>query len=124
MPTMNRNRRALAGTLAALSLLTLAACGTPETSASDTASADQASATGVVQSVERVDRKDAGIGVGTIAGAVVASPAPRSRMDGAQWYRVTLRMDDGSQQVFAIGTDPGYRTGDRIQVVNGIVQHY
>jgi hypothetical protein len=33
-------------------------------------------------------------------------------------------MDDGSQQVFATETDPQFRVGDRVQVVNGIVQHY
>lgn len=39
-------------------------------------------------------------------------------------YRVTLRMDDGSQQVFATDVDPQLRVGQRIQVVNGIVMHY
>jgi len=119
--------RTLAATLAALSLLALAACGTPATpdmSATAANGASSASANGVVQSVERVDKKDAGIGVGAIAGVVVSSPVPRNRMDGDQAYRLTLRMDDGSQQVFATDTDPGYRVGDRIQVVNGIVQHY
>jgi outer membrane lipoprotein SlyB len=120
-----------------------------------------ASATGVVQGVERVDQKEAGIGVGTIAGAVVGGlvgnqvgsgtgrtaatvagaaggamggRAMEDRMQqssgssgdssSGEAYRVTLRMDDGSQQVFATDVDPQFRVGQRVQVVNGIVMHY
>jgi len=73
-----------------------------------------------------VDRQEAGIGVGSIAGAVVSGTGSgqQDQASSGQAYRVTLRMDDGSQQVFATERNPELRVGDRIQVVNGIVMHY
>lgn len=114
--------------LSALALLTLGACSMTRapamsTSAPSTATSSMASAVGVVQSIERVDQKDAGIGVGTITGVVVGDTGRRRARDD-QAYRVTLRMNDGAQQVFATETDPSLRVGDRVQIVNGIVEHY
>lgn len=114
--------------LCALVLLTLGACSMTRapnmsTSAPSMGASSMASAVGVVQSIERVDQKDAGIGVGAITGVVVGDTR-LSRMRDDQAYRVTLRMDDGAQQVFATETNPSLRVGDRVQIVNGIVEHY
>jgi outer membrane lipoprotein SlyB len=38
-------------------------------------------------------------------------------------YRVTLRMDDGSTRVVTQETTPGYRSGDRINLTGGVIQH-
>jgi outer membrane lipoprotein SlyB len=38
-------------------------------------------------------------------------------------YRVTLRMDDGSTQVVTQQTTPDYRTGDRVSLAGGVIQH-
>lgn len=115
--------------ISALALLTLSGCSMmkmPDMSTSaapSTATSSMASAVGVVQSIERVDQKDAGIGVGSITGVVVGDTG-RSRTPDDRAYRVTLRMDDGAQQVFATETNPSLRVGDRVQIVNGIVEHY
>jgi len=147
----------LKSTILVAALLSLGACSswnTPSTASAGTmnsssgASNSMAASTGVVQSVERVDADQAGIGVGAISGVVVpgrignqASSTSNLETDGTssgssgmnsgssmsssgQAYRITLRMNDGSQQVFATATDPQYRPGDRIQIVNGIVEHY
>ncbi len=116
--------------LAMLALLALGACSTPKPTQMSSASAagmgvsNAASAAGTVQAVERVAQQDAGIGVGTITGVVVGPGMGSGMRQDGQAYRVTLRMDDGSQQVFATATDPGFRPGDRVQIVNGVVQHY
>jgi hypothetical protein len=38
-------------------------------------------------------------------------------------YRVTLRMDDGSTQVVTQQTTPDFRTGDRVSLAGGMIQH-
>jgi outer membrane lipoprotein SlyB len=38
-------------------------------------------------------------------------------------YRVTLRMDDGSTQVVTQQTTPDFRTGDRVGLAGGVIQH-
>jgi outer membrane lipoprotein SlyB len=38
-------------------------------------------------------------------------------------YRITLRMDDGSTQVVTQQTTPDYRTGDRVSLAGGVIQH-
>jgi outer membrane lipoprotein SlyB len=38
-------------------------------------------------------------------------------------YRVTLRMDDGSTQVVTQQTTPDFRTGDRVSLTGGVIQH-
>ena len=38
-------------------------------------------------------------------------------------YRVTLRMDDGSTQVITQESTPDFRSGDRVNLASGVVQH-
>jgi outer membrane lipoprotein SlyB len=38
-------------------------------------------------------------------------------------YRVTLRMDDGSTRVVTQETTPSYRSGDRVNLTGGVIQH-
>jgi len=38
-------------------------------------------------------------------------------------YRVTLRMDDGSTQVVSQSSTPDFRSGDRVSLSGGIIQH-
>jgi len=40
---------------------------------------------------------------------------------GNQSYRVTVRMDDGSTQVVTHGTEPNFRSGDRVNVTSGAI---
>ena len=39
-------------------------------------------------------------------------------------YRVTLRLDDGSTRAIMQNSAPTYQTGDRVKMVNGLVQRY
>lgn len=103
---------------------------------------------GVVQGIDLVSRENAGIGAGTVAGAVVGGVlgnqvgsgrgrtaatiagaaggalAGRQLEKGSQSqvYRVTLRMDDGTVQSLIQESQPSLRIGDRVRIVNGVVE--
>jgi outer membrane lipoprotein SlyB len=38
-------------------------------------------------------------------------------------YRITLRMDDGSTRVVTQETTPDFRSGDRVNLTGGAIQH-
>ena len=115
--------------------------GSTGTSSSDgrTSSANNASsmdgsqsgipiASATVQSIEPVARgMDLGSGetqagssgtAGSTTGSAVAGSA------GNMMYRVTLRLDDGSTRAIMQNSAPTYQTGDRVKMVNGLVQRY
>ena len=71
---------------------------------------------GTVQAIDQLQRQDVGVGV---MGAAAAGGMP-----GDKVYRVTVRMDDGSTQVLALESAPGYKIGDRVRYINGTVQPY
>jgi hypothetical protein len=56
--------------------------------------------------------------VGGSAGGTSASSSGSDRI-----YRVTLRMDDGSTQVISQSSTPDFRSGDRVSLVGGTIQH-
>ena len=106
---------------------------------------------GVVDSIQAVDRNDKSL-VGTIAGGLVggllghqigggrgqtaatvvgavggaiAGNAIENRVQQqGQVYKVTLRMDSGAYQTYALEADPGFRAGDRVRVENGVISRY
>lgn len=141
-------------------VLALAACGTPMQNSSygsapaSTASASNVSGTGTVQSIDRVPRQYSGVGgvgLGTIAGAVVggvlgnqvgsgggrtaatlagaaggalAGNQMQKNMNGGNSndvYRVSIRMDSGMATTLIQQDPPNLRVGDRVRVENGVV---
>jgi outer membrane lipoprotein SlyB len=132
----------------------------PETSSSGNAG-NAYSTYGIVQSIDLVQQSSSagsgiggsGIGVGTIAGAViggvlgnqvgsgrgntVATVAgvaggayigheidSRQQQRTADMYRITARMDDGSYQSMTQNTNSGFRVGDRVRIDNGVMRPY
>jgi outer membrane lipoprotein SlyB len=95
-----------------------------------------------------------GIGIGTIAGAVIGGVLGNQVGSGrgntvatvagvaggayvgheidnrqqqqrtADVYRVTARMDDGSYQSMTQNTNSGFRVGDRVRIDNGVMRPY
>ncbi len=164
MTTLNKFGSAI-GLAAAL---TLGACETMNapgnTSSSGTAypqstnSGGGYSDYGVVQSIDVVRQGNAGIGgsgigIGTIAGAVlggivgnqvgagrgntaatVAGAAggayvgheidKRQQSQAADLYRVSVRMENGSYQTLTQNAVGDLRVGDRVQIDNGVVRRY
>jgi outer membrane lipoprotein SlyB len=60
---------------------------------------------------------------GETAGAMGSSAGGTTGSSADRVYRVTLRMDDGSTQVVTQQTTPDYRTGDRVSLAGGVIQH-
>jgi outer membrane lipoprotein SlyB len=104
---------------------------------------------GVVQSVREVDTKGEGSGVGVVGGAVaggvlghqvgngdgntiatvigvvggaVAGNEIEKRVKSTKHYEITVRFDDGSSRVITEANAPSWRSGDKVKVVNGLIQ--
>ena len=159
MTTMNR----YGAVLALAGLLTLGGCETmnnpTNTSSSGTINpANVYSGYGVVQSIELVQQGNSGIagsgiGIGTIAGAVVGGIVghqvgggtgqtaatvagaaggayvgheleKRQQQQTADVYKFTIRMDNGSYQALTQSTSANFRVGDRVKIENGVLQRY
>jgi outer membrane lipoprotein SlyB len=142
--------------LVGVSLLVLAACGDMSRTASTTGSSipvtsstSSASGLGVVQAIDVVPHEQAGIGVGTVAGAVVGGvlgnqvgsgrgrtaatvvgaaggalaghTLEKNAAGSAQMYRVVVRMDNGSVQTLTQEVPPGVQIGERVRLENGAI---
>ena len=112
---------------------------------------------GVVHSIELVQQENtgvggSGIGLGTIAGAVIGGVLGNQVGGGtgktvatvagaaggayvghelenkqpqtADAYKVTARMDNGTYQSSLQSTSSGFRIGDRVHIENGMMQRY
>jgi outer membrane lipoprotein SlyB len=150
--------------LAGASLATLAACGSSPTTSSSgsipvttttssipvttTTATSSATGYGVVQAIDLAPREQAGIGLGTVAGAVVggvlgnqvgggsgrtaatvagvaggavAGNALEKRARAGDVYRVAVRMDNGSVQTLVQEAQPGVQIGERVRLDNGVI---
>lgn len=107
---------------------------------------------GVVQAIDTVPRDSSGIDVGTVGGAVVGGllgnqvgqgrgntaatiagaaggalvgrEVERNMRQGEQVYRITVRLDNGALQGYVQQAPPAVRIGDRVRIVNNVVQAY
>lgn len=104
---------------------------------------------GVVQSVREIEAKGTGSGIGAVAGGVAGAVVGHEVMDGknqglatiaggvagaiagneiekytktGKTYEITVRFDDGSSRVITEATAPAWRSGDKVRVVNGVIQ--
>lgn len=151
---MTTPRAPLLAIVAALALTACASTGTPY--ATDTDSRDAYQDYGVVKSIEVV-RQDSGnsggVGIGTIAGALVGGVVGnqvgsgsgntaatvlgaaggayighelenRRQQQTVDVYRIRVLLNDGRYQTLTQDTNGGVRVGDRVQVMNGVVQRY
>jgi cytoskeletal protein RodZ len=86
--------------------------------ATDSASPAQATY-GMVQAIDPMPRQDLGVGV---AGAAAAGGTTGASPDVL--YRITVRMDDGSNQTTVVDALPSYKVGDRVRYNNGAISPY
>ena len=77
-------------------------------------------ASATVQSIEPVPR---GMDQGS-SDMQSGSSGTAGTTSGNMQYRVTLRLDDGSTRAIMQNSQPGYQIGDRVKVVNGLLQRY
>lgn len=101
---------------------------------------------GVIDSINVVDKKGDGSGLGAVGGAVVggllgnqvgggrgktaatvvgvvggalAGNEVEKRVKSVNEYQVTVRMNDGTSRNFTFDTAPGYVVGEKIKVIDG-----
>ena len=104
---------------------------------------------GVIESVREIATKGAGSGIGAVGGAVVggvlgnqvgggrgqdvmtvvgavggalAGNEVEKRVKSTKSYEITVRFDDGTSRVFTEANAPTWRVGDKIKVINGMIQ--
>lgn len=104
---------------------------------------------GVVQSVQAVQAKGEGSGIGAAGGAVVggvlgnqvgggsgktimtvvgavggavAGNEIEKRVKAGTSYEISVRFDDGSSRVITQSSAPTWRAGDKVKVINGVIQ--
>lgn len=78
-------------------------------------------ASATVQSIEPVPR---GMDQASGEAQMGSSGTAGTTAGSAGMYRVTLRLDDGSTRAIMQNSAPTYQTGDRVKMVNGLVQRY
>jgi outer membrane lipoprotein SlyB len=155
---MTKTKR-VGAVLAAFAVLALVGCETMNTpgqtsSSQPVSSADSYSRSGVVQSIDRVQQGSSGIGgsgigIGTVAGAVIggvlgnqvgggtgrtvatvagaaggayAGHELEKRQQTPDGYKFTIRMDGGSYETLTQDSNPDIRVGDRVWIDNGVVR--
>ena len=104
---------------------------------------------GVIESVREVAAKGQGSGLGAVGGAVVggllgnqvgggrgqdvmtvvgavggavAGNEIEKRVKTTKSYSITVRFDDGSSRVISEANAPTWRAGDKVKVINGVIQ--
>ena len=79
---------------------------------------------GVVQSVHEIDTKDEGSGIGAAGGAVVGGVLgnQEKHVKSTKSYEITVRFDDGASRVISQSDPTGWRAGDRVRVINDVIQ--
>jgi outer membrane lipoprotein SlyB len=104
---------------------------------------------GVVESVREVETKGEGSGIGAVGGAViggvlgnqvgggngkkimtavgavggaVAGNEIEKRVKSTKSYETTVRFDDGSSRSISGASAPTWRAGDKVKVINGVIQ--
>ena len=71
----------------------------------------------VVMSIEAMPRPSGAVGGSGTAGATGSS------MGEDKMYRITLRMDDGTTRVVTQDKPPTFRSGDRVNMMDGMISH-
>ncbi len=106
-------------------------CGTVETIQTQTVTGD-ASGLGAVlggvagavlgNQVGRGNGRTAATVVGAAGGAFAGHQIEKNTKSGRR-FEVVVRMEDGSARLFPYDNEPGFRSGDRVRVVEGRLQY-
>lgn len=121
----------------------------PERVANNTPVRIRCAECGVIASVQEIDTKGKGTGIGAVGGAVVggllgnqvgggrgqdvmtvvgavggavAGNEVEKRVKSTKSYTITVRFDDGTTRTFSQASAPNWNTGDKVKVVNGVIQ--
>ena len=59
--------------------------------------------------------------VGAVGGAIAGNEIEK-RVKSTKSYAITVRFDDGTSRVINEANAPSWRAGDKVKVVNGVIQ--
>jgi outer membrane lipoprotein SlyB len=65
--------------------------------------------------------RDAMTVLGALGGAVAGNKIEKNAKTSSE-YRITVRFEDGSTRLYPSATPPTWRIGDKVKVVNGVIQ--
>ena len=68
--------------------------------------------------------KTAAMVLGAAGGAYVGHELEKRNQQAVQGYKFTIRMDNGSSQTVTQTVNADIRVGERVRIVNGVVQRY
>jgi len=57
-----------------------------------------------------------------VVGGAVAGHEIEKHVKSGKSYEITVRFEDGSSRVIHEASVPSWRSGDRVKVVNGVIQ--
>jgi len=121
----------------------------PAQVASNTSAKVRCAECGVIETVREIETKGEGTGLGAVGGAVVggllghqvgggrgqdvatvvgvvggavAGNEVEKRVKSGKSYEITIRLEDGSSRVMHEAIAPSWRAGDRVKVIDGVIQ--
>ena len=59
--------------------------------------------------------------VGAVGGAIAGNEIEK-RVKATKSYEITVRLQDGSSRAISAATQPSWRAGDKVKVVNGVIE--
>jgi outer membrane lipoprotein SlyB len=149
IPTSTSSPAGLAKQPTAPAKLAARAQSAPAQVASNTSAKAKCAECGVIESVREIETRGEGSGIGAVGGAVVggvlghqvgggrgqdiatvvgavggavAGNEIEKRVKSGKSYEITVRFEDGSSRLINEANAPSWRTGDRVKVINGVIQ--
>jgi outer membrane lipoprotein SlyB len=68
------------------------------------------------------DGRAAATVIGAVGGAVVGNELEKNRRSATQVYQYSVQLDRGDYRTFTFANDQGYSTGQRVVLVDGVLQ--
>jgi outer membrane lipoprotein SlyB len=72
--------------------------------------------------VGKGDGRAAATVIGAVGGAVVGNELEKNRRSATQVYQYSVQLDRGDYRTFTFANDQGYSTGQRVVLVDGVLQ--
>jgi hypothetical protein len=122
---MQLHQKLLALALAASVLLPLVLAPAPTTAQTQQAESGLCSHCATVWSVNLIEVKGEGRHPGSLGGGVVGALLNSQPGDDrtSRHFEVVLRMPNGTSQTVTYAIEPGFKAGDKVHIIDGVLTH-
>lgn len=79
---------------------------------------------GVIKAIDVVSQESAGVGADTAGSGTAEGGQMGGQGTAKQAYRITLQMEDGSERAYLQESLPTFNIGDRVRIIDGMIQGY